>query len=280
MTADNDSQPTAPAATPSTSQQDSAGHRSPRVPKYGELAPEGWQHEQASLEGSDHNSFGERSLDAFTDNSNTRPAATEQKTPKRLHGVPHNLGTDPAAGLRYSRKNAGATGSAPATKQHSAKPAPKMSPAAPTASKTSAKDAVHGKKNLKTDRIFTILLLLVGLFGTLTLAANMLQLHSNSLAIVGSLPDRNLTAPKYITELGYAAAAAIFLCWGFSLVGSVKRMQNNKIAFWVPLIWGLIALIVSVAATCYMIYYTIPIEILSDQKQLQTVLDSLISNSR
>ncbi|GAA1598760.1 DUF6264 family protein [Leucobacter chromiireducens] len=197
----------------------------PAQPEYGEYAPEGWEWKP---EGSD--------------------AAPQAAAPSNL-GVPHNLGAPAAAGAT------GATGTQPQAHQQQQ---PNQQQAQPFTQQPGDQQAYRaaapqpgpvygmpGAPRPRTgDRIITIILLVFGAFGALSVARSFFGLESQ-ISLMGTLIG--MDEPKvasWVGTLGMVSALVVLLVWALNLLFSIQRMRARKITFWVPLVAAVIAFII------------------------------------
>ncbi|MEV8339076.1 DUF6264 family protein [Leucobacter sp. NPDC077196] len=244
------------------------------LPAYGELAPEGWEWKPETEDG-------QRPNEASSTPSSGSP----------LTGVPHNLGA------RDAGANAVAP-SAPTTSptSNSRDPEPYRA-AAPQSTRDSAPQQqapqqqapqhTHGtpevpqQKPRMADRVITIILLVLGMFGSLNFAASMMNLPA-SLSVMGSILEvEDFTVPSWVGTVGTVTAIAIFAVFAVSLIFSIQRMRARKLAFWVPLTAGAIVVLGTIIVTT-VVMLNVP-ELLSAASApdaMQKMLDSVTEMSQ
>ena len=95
------------------------------------------------------------------------------------------------------------------------------------------------------DRIATILLLVFGALGALYLAASLYQMPA-SIAMVGTmLGSESLAVPESVTTLGIVGAILLLSLYALTLIYSLQRLRARKLAFWVPLAAGALAMVLT-----------------------------------
>lgn len=203
----------------------------PAKPEYGELAPEGWVNpvtqEPVTPEGSPDGS-----------------ARAQTATPKRLDGVPHNLGVNPDAPKPQPVASEGITGIDLRGKKllhdEHTEPVEGEKPAKP------AKPVRAGQSQRLTDRIFTIVLLSIGALGALNVAGALMNLPQTFAQIYALYDLGPFAAPAFfgvLSTLGWMLPLGL---WAVALIMSIQFMQRGKVAFYIPLIAGVAAAIVAV----------------------------------
>lgn len=118
---------------------------------------------------------------------------------------------------------------------------PQQFPAAP---KPTSLNEMNAPKNRRGDRIATIILLVIGALGALNLALAARELPFQIYLIVDSLGMDDLVLPPVIKTVATVTAITVLSIYAVSLLFSFHRLRNKKLAFWVPLTAGAIALIV------------------------------------
>ncbi|MEJ6489061.1 DUF6264 family protein [Leucobacter sp. USCH14] len=238
-------------------------------PAYGELAPEGWEW---TPEANDDSRGGTSSLNSSAPGS-------------PVTGVPHNLGArgdasgapapaSPAAPSTGAREPEPYRGDAPPAPRD---PAPRQTPSyAPENGYGAAQ-----QKPRTADRVITIILLVLGMFGSLNFAASMMSLPA-SFSLMGSAFElENFSVPSWVGTVGTVTAIAIFAIFAVSLIFSIQRMRARKLAFWVPLTAGAIVVIGTIIVTTAVLF-NVPelMSAASDPTAMQKLLDSLSEMSQ
>lgn len=115
------------------------------------------------------------------------------------------------------------------------------------------------------DRVVTILLLVLGAIGALQLAFGLLALGTQLEMIAVTLGGEEITLPGSITVLQTVGAITMLSLYAVSLIWSVQRLRAQKIAFWVPLSAGVLAVIllfvfaiISIALVPELLVYSTP----------------------
>lgn len=263
-------------------------------PKYGELAPEGWQwqppQESAAAAGvpSQHEEAG-------------------GALPKP--GVPHNLGIAPVRSEVHppavSSVNSAPTthaGKEPGKEQQPgvsssdtfvAPPQQATSPSrnTQTATASAPQQAENGsataspaenerlKVRSKRDSVATIILLVLGALGAIYSASSLMQTPAALSLIASALKLDNFTVPEQVATLGAFGALTMIAIQAVSLLLSIWRLTRKKLAFWVPLVAFGVAVIALIAFSVAM-WATVPelIAHLQDPAASQQVIDYLYSS--
>lgn len=125
-------------------------------------------------------------------------------------------------------------------------PAPAFGgPAAPT-----APAAEQGLR--RGDAIATIILLVIGLFGAAynALLLNLLpamatETFRRTAEVLGTeLPDRDFVAGPQVPTLIVIGTVVQLVAWLIALAWSLRRLRARRIAFWVPIVMGVVAFVV------------------------------------
>ncbi|QZY51473.1 DUF6264 family protein [Leucobacter tenebrionis] len=197
------------------------------APAFGEYAPEGWEWKP---EGSEP----------------TAAAPDEAARP----GVPHNLGVAPAPD---AQQQAAPARKAP-SRNEAGDPAPyRADQPAPSRNQpqqprfAGPQDAQRPRRT--GDLVITIALLAIGAFGALYTALVLFSLPS-TLSLVGdALGLADFSVPAWINTFSTVSALAMFALYAVVLIFSIQRMRAGKLAFWVPLSAGALALILTFVLT-------------------------------
>ncbi|MHA3722599.1 DUF6264 family protein [Leucobacter sp. HY1910] len=259
--------------------QDSAAPEEPTPPPvsrpkpaYGELAPEGWEWkpEGASDDTNDASA---------THSGATHPAAAPGGAAQSLPGVPHNLGAGlpkrgaksasggraeggasagsgpsgtPAAGPgAQSTGPQGSGAQAPEAQGPSTPGAPYRAPGAGASGVAPQQGSVPGAaakpsapKPRIADRVITIGLLVLAAYSTLSIASSMFALESQ-LRLVGAMIGlEHATLAEWVKPLGTGTGIAVLALFAVTLIYSIQRMRARRLAFWVPLTAGAIAVLI------------------------------------
>ncbi|MFD5600288.1 DUF6264 family protein [Leucobacter sp. NPDC058333] len=191
-------------------------------PAYGELAPEGWEWKPETSDGAEA----------------ARSAGASPVT-----GVPHNLGargTDEAAASATAQAPARSTTPTRDPEPYRA-PAPQSGQQAPLAAQQPTAPAA--RKPRMADRVITIILLVMGVFGSLNFAGSMMSMPGSLSQVASALDLKDFSVPAWVATVGTVSAIAIFAIFAVSLIFSIQRMRAGKLAFWVPLTAGVIVVI-------------------------------------
>ncbi|KTR86292.1 DUF6264 family protein [Leucobacter chromiiresistens] len=245
-------------------------------PAYGELAPEGWEWTPETNDGGRANE--------------ASPASGGSGTP--VNGVPHNLGAR-GDGSAAASAPVSAPASAPSAGSRDPEPYRAPAPQAPQAPRESAPPragepsgpqsgfGAPQRKPRTADRVITIILLVLGMFGSLNFAGSMMSLPA-SLSLMGSAFEiENFTVPSWVGAVGTVTAIAIFAVFAVNLIFSIQRMRARKLAFWVPLTAGAIVVIGTIIVTA-VVLFNVPelMSAASDPTAMQKLLDSLSEMSQ
>lgn len=224
-----DEAPAAPAAaTPTPSER-------PR-PEFGEYAPEGWTWQppaEAAAKSGPATEVPAPQFGAFAPGGAT-PATPQAGSARGAvtpppAGVPHNLGVGQARPGQAQPFEAPAPGLAAAPVSTQATP-PQGRPAAPV-------------KNRKGDRIITILLLAAGAIGALNFASGFMTLPQSFGIIADAFEMTDWVAPASIGTIGMVGVFVTLAIYACTLILSIQRMRHGKLAFFIPLIGGVVAFI-------------------------------------
>lgn len=93
------------------------------------------------------------------------------------------------------------------------------------------------------DRVITIGLLIVGAFSTLSLTSAFFALESQIRLTATALGLEHATLASWVAPLGTASGFAVLALFAVTLIFSIQRMRAGKLAFWVPLSAGVIAVL-------------------------------------
>ena len=223
-------------------------------PAYGEYAPEGWDWKPEGAEEPAAPNDGSAT-------NHTATSASNASTPGTLPGVPHNLG----AGSSLPARNAGATprsdgrrksshdssqasSGAPYRANAASTPTASQPSPAPTSPQSNTSPAgAQAKRPNTVDKIGTIFLLVVGIFGALQMALAMMSLGT-TFRLIGAAPGvEDFSVPAWLDPTGKVIGIALLAFYGIVLVYSIRRLRAGKLTFWVPLAAGVIVTVLVLA---------------------------------
>lgn len=234
-------------------QPESAPPARPR-PAYGELAPEGWEWKPevaASASGTAPSAPAQGGSGAAA-----APAASPT-----LPGVPHNLGANlpkrggakATPGARAVKGSGSGTpgSSSTGTTQHGTQqpsapgsPYRAEAPAAAAAAPRAQGQQPGAPRPRMVDRIFTIGLLVIGAFSTLTMVSSLFALESQIRLTATMIGVEHATLAPWVGPLGTIGGIVVLALFAVTLIFSIQRMRAGKLAFWVPLTAGVIAVLI------------------------------------
>ncbi|MBK0422653.1 hypothetical protein JD292_11280 [Leucobacter sp. CSA2] len=241
-----------PQAQPAAQQQPER----PR-PEYGEYAPDGW-------------SWTPPGAEETTPGAPAGAAATATDASGRTGvpaGVPHNLGARPTDGQAPQRSRVPSAGAqrAPGANPTSGDPAPyrATSPGGPAhqAPQSQPQQAQQPQqpqqpryapaqgKPRTADRVITIILLAIGAFGALNLAASGFAIVQQMHLMGEMIGLEKVTVPEWVGPVGTVAGLVVLLVYALNVIYSIQRIRANKLAFWVPLVAAGIAFVVIMAVS-------------------------------
>ncbi|UBH04992.1 hypothetical protein K8P10_000503 [Leucobacter sp. Psy1] len=239
-------------------------------PQYGEYAPEGWSW---TPPGEESGATGPAASGQVPGSGAQAPSGSRSG---RVDGVPHNLGAGsakPARGSRSGQASAndrakGSKSSTPQGKPSGANPAPERAtpeqaaahtprkyrddaatpPQAPpaatqVAAPPQARSAQGARPARKGDRIVTIILLVIGAYGAFSISSGMFNLAPQLMLNASMLDVETMTLPDWTGTAGTVTGLFVLLVWALNLLFSIQRMRAGKLAFWVPLVAAVIALV-------------------------------------
>ncbi|MBL3700617.1 DUF6264 family protein [Leucobacter luti] len=224
-----------------------AAPQRPAQPAYGEYAPEGWSWQP---EGTPDSAAPEAapgsaaSAGAAPQAAGQHEAAPGTQMAAPPAGVPHNLGA-PARPDAAPQRAAGDPYRAAAAAPQA--PAP-QTPAAQDPGQPSQLPPAYrvpGPRGPRIgDRVITIMLLVLGAFGALNISSSFFGLESQIrfTGVMIGIEDPKLAS--WIGPLGVISGLVVLLLFAVTLIFSIQRMRANKLAFWVPLVAGVVAAIV------------------------------------
>lgn len=252
----NDASPAQPAGQDQAAQDQAAQNQAardqaaqpaaparPAQPEYGEYAPEGWVWTPPE---------GTEAAVAETGGSGAAgsvAASAQRSASARPSGVPHNLGAPgqqqaPQQGNQQHAPQQGSQQHAPQQGGQQAALGSDQSYRAAAAQPGPVYGAPRSASPRTGDRVVTIMLLVFGAFGALSVARSFFALESQ-ISLMGTLIG--MDSPKvesWVGTLGVASALAVLLVYALNLILSIQRMRARKITFWVPLVAATIAFVI------------------------------------
>lgn len=228
-------------------------------PAYGEYAPEGWEWKPESEDEPAGAGSAPDPASASSIPVSTRAGAGP------VAGVPHNLGVrnapQPSAVSQSAPRGTAAEAPGPrgdaAAGRRGDEPAPYRAdspqPLPPGQARAAAAAAAGAPtpKNRRGDRVVTIILLVLGGLGALYNALSLMQLPA-SLELILTAMGGDAAIPGWIGTMSTISAIAMLALYAVTLIYSLQRLRAGRLAFFVPLSAGAIALVllvgVSVAA--------------------------------
>lgn len=259
--------------------QQQAAPRAPRptsgpAPLYGEYAPV--EDRSGTASGTPSGAVG-----AQVDSSGTQTGAgggsentgdpSAGATP--IRDVPHNLGVGDSPAAPAPAPGGSYLAPPPQSQPPQAQYPQTQYPQSPTPL------AAPGSRG--ADRVITIILLVIGAFGALYLAASMQQLPS-SLSMFGeALGIDGFTVPESVHTLGTIGAISVLALYALNLIYSIRRLRARKITFWVPLAAGAIAFVVVFMLASFALNQTPELmRMATDPDALSKVLEYLQQQAR
>lgn len=160
----------------------------------------------------------------------------------------------------------------PPAGEQTSDPAPQMAtPPVRPAAGAAAASARDGRPERRGDRIATIALLVIGLFGAIYNAVllNMLpslatETFRQTARILGTeLPAGDFTPGPQVPTLILVGTIVQLALWVIALAWSVRRLRARRLAFWVPLVAGIVA---------FAVFYVLMAQILLSDPEYARVL--------
>ncbi|MGR4009258.1 DUF6264 family protein [Leucobacter sp. 1207-22] len=204
-------------------------------PEFGEYAPEGWEWTPP----------GEANAAAGA----AEPVDTATSAAGPLPGIPHNLGSGGSAGAGAARPAAAPQQPAaqapqqPAAPQAPGAPYRGAAPQQPAGAPQPVYQTQSPKQKGGADKVFTIILLVLGAMGALFTAQTMLVLRSSFAMIAEALEVSSSAVPASIGTLGTVSALIVLAIYALTLIFSIRRLRAKKVTFWVPLVAGVVVTI-------------------------------------
>ncbi|QIK62804.1 hypothetical protein G7068_06020 [Leucobacter viscericola] len=246
-------------------------------PAFGEYAPEGWEWKP---EGSDKPA-----------EADAPAASAGRSTGGAIAGVPHNLGAANSASASatapVSPSQPGQqTGSQPQgdrAANTTGDPAPYRAnnvPAAPPAYAAPAMGANATTPSRTGDRVMTIILLGIGVFGVIFSFQVMMGMKASFVLMGEALEIKDFEVPAWVGTLGTISALGFLALFAVTLIFSIQRMRARKVAFWVPLTAGVIAFIAMIVLIMVAIFSSPELmDAAADPGANQKILDYLYSTT-
>lgn len=251
-------------------------------PAYGEYAPEGWEWKPEEEAGT-------APATNAPSTAVTGAAAPASQAAARgagpVPGVPHNLGVP---------GNSAPPQSLPASPSHTTAPQSGQRPEQPTTQQPAVQDPhvyrasapePQARQGLSpgrlADRIVTIVLIMIGAFGALSLADSLFRLPSQLVIVADILGVEDIAIPDAVGVLGTVSGIIVLALYAVTLIFSIQRMRARKLAFFIPLAAGLIAFIVMMAASM-IAFMLVPdlVQQASDPNAMNLMLDYLAETSQ
>ncbi|WP_353827192.1 DUF6264 family protein [Agromyces sp. SYSU T0242] len=121
-----------------------------------------------------------------------------------------------------------------------AAPAPPPPPAA-TAPRSDDAAAAAARAPRTTDRFFTILLLAIGAVGAWNTSASLQQLPGAIQALYTDQGIGTYTPQPWLSTLTFVGTVFMLALYATILGWAILRLRARKVAFWVPLVGGVVA---------------------------------------
>jgi len=140
----------------------------------------------------------------------------------------------------------------PPAGEHTSDPAPQMSAPRAAASARPADPAIADRPERPTDRLITIMLLVLGAFGAaynsfslISLPSTVLESAKLTASMFGSdeVPTTFTPGPDVPAAIAIGVAAQ-FVLWAGALLWSRARIRARASSWWIPLLAGAVAFIV------------------------------------
>lgn len=217
-------------------------------PQYGEMAPEGWTWTPPSAD--------PQSAGAQGGGSPQPQFPAQQSAPQpqgQMPGVPHNLGV--------GAPGAAPSGSQPQQSGQPYQPAQPVQPGQPQSQQPYRADPpphyqqpawqqqASGGDNKGADRVITIVLLVIGALGALYFAFTLFVMTQSMYVLARLVGLDDLTIPGSVATLGLVGALIMLTLYAVTLIFSIQRIRARKLAFWVPLVAGVLSVIILIIFT-------------------------------
>lgn len=257
----NEQQPTQPAQPDPRPQ-----------PQYGEMAPEGWTwtpNEAAGPQGA-----GAPNASAQGGGSPQFPVAQSAPQPHgQTPGVPHNLGVGAPQGASPQQPGQPYQPAQPYQQQQNQQ-AYRADPP-PHYQQPAWQQQAPERDTKGADRVITIILLVIGAVGALYFAF-VLFVMTQSIYLIANMVDLEVTVPESVKTLGLIGALIMLALYAVTLIFSIQRMRARKLAFWVPLVAGVLSFVVlTVFTSLAMAEVPDLLHYLSDPDNLSRLLGNL-----
>lgn len=257
------------------------------APEYGEYAPEGWSWTPPGEES-------ETDGDApAAQAAGSTPASTPGSTPNvgPIPGVPHNLGAAGSgpSGSSAPASTAGAPGDSEPRQVHDAPTGQRSVDGAPAAPPSGASDAAPYRATAApvpqseraprsggrvADRVVTVVLLAIGAYGALSTAAGLFTLEQEFTRLAAVFDLSSASMPNWVGVMCTVGGLAVLAIYAVTLIFSIQRLRAQKLAFYIPLIAGVIAaVLMMVVAMVAMFAMPGLMEQMSDPSAMDKILE-------
>jgi hypothetical protein len=121
-------------------------------------------------------------------------------------------------------------------------------PTAPSAPRVSVPEA-PGAQTRSADRFFTILLLALGALGAWNTSVSLQQLPAAIQTVYTQQGVGTYTPQEWLPTLALVGTVFMLALYAAVLGWAIARLRARKVAFWVPIVGGAIALVATVVLT-------------------------------
>lgn len=126
------------------------------------------------------------------------------------------------------------------------------------------------------DRIFSILLLVCGAFGAFQLGAALFTMPDTFNLFASAAQLEDFTVPEALRTAGNIGAISILAIYACNLILTIQRLRAGKLAFWVPLVACVAAIIVMFVTMVFALSVTPElIEFLSNPDSMSILMEQL-----
>lgn len=146
---------------------------------------------------------------------------------------------------------ADATGGTPPAPAPEPAPAPAVHTAPPAGG---AAEASARRTAPMWDRLISIALLVLGVFGAWDAARSMQQLGQQIQTTYTMLGIGDFTAPEWLATLSVAGIVTQLSLYAVVLGLTILRMRARRIAFWIPLAGGTLSVVITVAIMAVVVF--------------------------
>lgn len=94
------------------------------------------------------------------------------------------------------------------------------------------------------DRFITIALLVLGAYGAMNSGFALMQLGAEVTRLGTILGLEDFTVPSQVSVIGNIGSILMLVIYALVLIFSIRRIRARKLAFWAPLVAGVLALII------------------------------------